>query len=117
MWTLSYITDEEIMNECGMDALCFLRTLSMGYKLSLLGVFNSFWLIPLYKLADPESTLSPAVQITVSNLPPGSERFLGSVLACYMLFLFTMYLVLKEFEWFIEMRVKFLRKRTARNYT
>jgi hypothetical protein len=123
-WMLNTLTDDEILDHCGLDALCFLRTLSMGYKICLLGVFNSYvlffwristknrglnfkplttfslclfhsiWLIPVYKTAGSseatEIVTGTIVSITVSNIPPGSMRFIATVIASYLLFGFCM---------------------------
>jgi hypothetical protein len=116
MWMLNTITDDEILDHCGMDALCFLRTLSMGYRICLLGMLNGFWLMPLYATAaDEESDVM--YRITTSNVPAESPRFIGTVLAAYTLFGYTMYLILREFEWFIELRHKWLGKAKPRNYS
>jgi hypothetical protein len=32
-WKLYVITDDELLNECGMDALCLVRIMQMGYRL------------------------------------------------------------------------------------
>ena len=34
MWKLYMVTDDELLDECGMDAMCFIRIAQMGYKLS-----------------------------------------------------------------------------------
>jgi hypothetical protein len=33
MWKVYMVTDDELLRECGMDALCFIRIAQMGYKL------------------------------------------------------------------------------------
>lgn len=33
MWRVYMITDDEIMEECGMDAVCYIRLVQMGYRL------------------------------------------------------------------------------------
>ena len=97
------------MEHCGLDALCFLRALTMGFNLSLVGVFNSIWLMPLYSTAKDDlldvvnGTATPKdriVQLTISNLPSESPRFLGTVFAAYILIFSTMYMILQEFKWF-----------------
>jgi hypothetical protein len=116
MWMLNTITDDETLDHCGMDALCFLRILSMGYRICLLGMLNGFWLMPLYATAaDEESDVM--YRITTSNVPAESNRFIGTVFAAYTLFGYTMYLILREFEWFTEMRHKWLGKAKPRNYS
>lgn len=104
-----------------MDALCFLRTLSMGYKLCLMGVFNSIWLFPLYATAETSEETAiindRVVEITVSHVPAESPRLVGTVIAAYLLFGYCMYLIFHEFEWFTEKRHKFLGAAKPRNYT
>lgn len=105
VWMLNTISDDELIEHCGLDALCFCRTLSMGYKLCLLGVFNASWLIPLYRTAadssETEGVRGPIVAVTLAHVPPQSSRLVGTALAAYMLFGYTMYLILHEFDWFI----------------
>jgi hypothetical protein len=55
--------------------------------------------------------------LTINNLPNGSYRFVASVLAAYVLFPLTMWLLMKEFEWFIDHRHKFLSEFNTRNYS
>lgn len=108
MLMLQKFTDDEIMEQCGMDSLCFLRTLRMGAKLCLLGVFNSIWLIPLYATAEESAETSniddAVVSATVANVPSGSARLVGTTLAAYLLFGYTMYLIMVDFKWFIGKR-------------
>ena len=102
---LQKFTDDEIMEQCGLDSLCFLRTLQMGAKLCLVGVFNSLWLIPLYATADESvetANIDDAiVASTVANIPAGSARLIGTALASYLLFGYAMYLIMVDFKWFI----------------
>ena len=34
MWRVYLVTDDELLEECGMDALCFIRIAQMGFKLA-----------------------------------------------------------------------------------
>jgi hypothetical protein len=119
-WKVFDVTDEEIFKDCGMDAMCFLRALRMGRKLSLCGCFNAVWLIPLYSTAEESDETAYLndiwAEISVSNLPSSSERFLGTVLASYIVFFYTMYLLFQEFRWYTKWRHKFLSKPWSRNY-
>jgi hypothetical protein len=117
MWQLNMITEDEMMMECGMDSVCIIRLLFMGYKLCLLAAFNSIWLMPLYSTSSSNSTITdPVISVTITKVPNGSPRLIGTVLATYFLFGYLMYLVLKEFEWFIEIRHKYLKRPVAENY-
>jgi len=98
------ITDDELLQEAGMDALCFLRTLRMGYRLCMLGIFNSLWLFPMYATAkeagDTADVTDPVQRLTIAHVPAGSSRLVGTTLAAYMLFVTCMYLILQELQWF-----------------
>jgi hypothetical protein len=48
-WKLWLISDDDFREACGMDALCFIRILRFGLKISLLSMFNSLWLCPMCK--------------------------------------------------------------------
>lgn len=119
-WKLKSISDDKLMDECGMDALCFVRVLRMGFKISLLGVLCSAVLMPLYATADDSqntrSITDNIAQLTISHVPEGSPRLLGAVIAAWIIFGYTMRLILKEFVWFIEKRHKFLATIRPRNY-
>lgn len=45
-------SDDEIMDDCGLDAICFLRALRFGRRLCYVGCFNAVWLIPMYRTAN-----------------------------------------------------------------
>lgn len=121
MWKLSTIGDSEMLDECGMDALCFTRVLELGVKLSLFGALNACWLMPIYATAEESDETSyigdPIVKITVSNVPSGSLRFVATVVAAYFIYFYTMYCILQEFKWFMIHRHQFLSKIRSRNYT
>jgi hypothetical protein len=119
-WKVFDVTDEELFKDCGMDAMCFLRALRMGRKLSLCGCFNAVWLIPVYataKESDETAYLTDLWdEISISNLPSSSPRFLATVLASYILFFYAMYLLFHEFKWYTKWRHKFLAKPWSMNY-
>ena len=117
MWQLNAITEDEMMLECGMDSVCVLRLLMMGYKLCLLAGMNAIWLMPLYATAPSDGTVTdPVISVTITKVANGNPRLIGTVLASYLLFGYVMYLVLQEFEWFIEIRHKYLKRPVVENY-
>jgi len=120
-WKLLFVSDDEILEQCGMDAVCFLRVLQIGFQLSLMGVFLSIWLLPIYGTAPSADSTDyiddRMVRVTVANVPPGSPRLLATVFAAYFLFGYAMYLILNEFEVFTANRIKFLSKAQPRNYS
>lgn len=103
MWGLNVITEDEILSECGLDALCFLRLLIMGYKIAVLSCFNAIWLLPLYATAPTDAVteliMDPVVKLTIANVPDGSIRCIGTVIAAYILFGYICYLILKVCQW------------------
>ena len=120
MWRLFTVTDTEMLEECGMDALCYCRVLEFGIKLASMGMLNALWLIPVYATAEEaletDHITDPIVSISVSHLPTGSKRFIATVVAAYVIFGYAMYNILLEFEWFTLYRNEFLSKKLSRNY-
>jgi hypothetical protein len=121
IWKVYEVTEEEIFEQCGMDALCYLRAMRFGRTLGLFGCFNAAWLIPLYAtaVASGETTYlqDHFVRISIANLPRSSPRFLGTVIAAYITFFYTMYLLVEEMKWYTFWRHKFLSRRSPSNYT
>lgn len=121
MWRVFGITDSEMLDECGMDALCFTRVLEFGIKLSCVGMLNAMWLIPVYATAEPADNTDcisdKTLLISVSHLPQGSYRYCATAVGTYIVTFFTMYQILEEFSWFIRFRHRFLSKKMARNYS
>lgn len=64
-------TDDEIFAQVGLDALCYLRTLRIGLKLSLLGCFIAVWSIPTYYTSPNEEQTDLLVD-SGSTVPPST---------------------------------------------
>lgn len=115
------ITEEEMVKECGMDALCFTRIANMGYKIAVVGSFNAIWLMVVYKTAknadDTSQVEGGVLEFTISHIPEGSNRFIATTLAAYIFFGYVMYVIMQDFEWFTEKRHEFLSRPTPRNYS
>jgi Late exocytosis, associated with Golgi transport/Calcium-dependent channel, 7TM region, putative phosphate/Cytosolic domain of 10TM putative phosphate transporter len=116
IWKLNAITEDEILTECGMDSLCVLRLLRMGYKIAFLSMLNALWLIPIYATDDSSTITDPVVALTIANLATGSNRLIGTVVAAYILFGYVMFLIFSEFKWFIEKRNMYLKRPVVENY-
>jgi hypothetical protein len=103
-----------------MDALCFIRALQFGRKLAIFGCCNAIWLIPVYYTAQPSKEtdyLTDFFQwISISNLSSSSPRYAATVVAAYLTFLYTFYLIFKEYKWYTEWRHTFLKLKAPRNY-
>jgi Late exocytosis, associated with Golgi transport/Cytosolic domain of 10TM putative phosphate transporter len=121
IWRLWLIPDDEIRDQCGLDSLCFLRVLRMGLRMSVVGMLNAVWLLPLYctagSEANSEASVDGIIRATVANVPSGSKRLAGTVLAAYILIGFTMHLILRELQWFSRQRHAFLSSMSPRNYS
>mmetsp|Transcript_21387 Transcript_21387/g.59271 ORF Transcript_21387/g.59271 Transcript_21387/m.59271 type:complete len:154 (-) Transcript_21387:1518-1979(-) len=55
VWGVYTIVDDQLMEECGLDAACFVRLIQMGWRLSLVGIFTSLFLLPVYITAEESS--------------------------------------------------------------
>mmetsp|Transcript_1346 Transcript_1346/g.2434 ORF Transcript_1346/g.2434 Transcript_1346/m.2434 type:complete len:887 (+) Transcript_1346:264-2924(+) len=137
-------TDDEIFQHCGMAAIVYLRFLRLGFKLSLVGIFNSFFLIPsnLYgcnpatpvvvtddattNIINTNTTTTKDIcasltdrveKIALSHVSPGEENIWATTVAAYIIFGSAMYFIFQEFEWFTEYRHKFCTQPRPDNYT
>lgn len=111
---------DEIASQCGMDAVTTIRLLELGVKLSCVAVFNSIYLMPVYKFTGIGGEISlsdPILEISLSNLPQGSNSIYATTIAAYIFFGSAMYLIAKDFDWFTTLRHKFLAQRRVQNYT
>lgn len=121
MWNLFFLTELQLRDECGMDAVCYNRIFSFGIKLSSIGIFHSIWLMPVYGTESMAPLIKvdddPLATVSISNIPAGSIRFIATVVASYCIFFSVMFLMLRELEWFTRARHEFLAKLLPRNFT
>lgn len=120
LWKVYSFSADELQETIGLDALCFLRLMNMGFRLACVGAFNSIWLLPVYATAEKGEDAPPSDavnDISFNVLPDGSPRFIATVVACYIFFGYTMYTILKECTWFVTQRQIWLRKFKPRNYS
>ena len=120
LWQVFDEDEDEILQQCGMDALCFIRMLRIGRKLSIVGCFNAVWLIPVYATAEESSETAyledRLVLISTANLPSESPRFLATIICAYTIFGYAMWLIIQELEWYTQKRHSFMSQRRPRNY-
>eukprot|EP00588_Corethron_pennatum_P006430 CAMPEP_0194286570 /NCGR_PEP_ID=MMETSP0169-20130528/32792_1 /TAXON_ID=218684 /ORGANISM="Corethron pennatum, Strain L29A3" /LENGTH=899 /DNA_ID=CAMNT_0039033047 /DNA_START=142 /DNA_END=2838 /DNA_ORIENTATION=+ len=130
MWNVFLVSDEEIFNHCGMDAIVFIRSLRYGRKVAYAGMFTSVFLLPLYFWSYSSSSSSYAgsqnttdlldmltlgvVHNEIGELEP---VFAAPVLAAYIVFGYALYLLLDEFAWYTKYRHRHLAKALPNNYT
>lgn len=121
IYRLLLVNEDDILEQCGMDALCFLRILSFGGKVAFVGVLNSVWLMPIYATS-PESEENSYIEdwvtkISATYVPASNGRLIATAVASWIVFCFAIHLLLKEFEWFTAKRHLYLSKTLPRNYT
>jgi calcium permeable stress-gated cation channel len=114
-------SDRELCEQCGLDALVFIRILQLGFKISVMGCLNAVYLIPVYfyaqKTDDNSGVIDDLDKCSIGNMNRGDSRMYGTVVASYLIFGTTMYLVVREFEWYITARHEFMRSFSPQNYT
>ena len=122
LWKVYSFSTDELRETIGLDALCFLRLMNMGFRLACVGAFNSIWLFPVYATAEkisnaPEDENVVVVVASVQIIKEGGSTFVATVVAAYIFFGYTMHTILKEFRWFITQRHIWLKRFNQRNYT
>mmetsp|Transcript_29069 Transcript_29069/g.50173 ORF Transcript_29069/g.50173 Transcript_29069/m.50173 type:complete len:1011 (-) Transcript_29069:114-3146(-) len=118
IWKVFSIDYEDISEQCGMDAVTTIKILEMGVKLSLVGVFNSAFLAPVYALlGNVVGQSDPVKGVSLSNLEPGHSAAIATTVAAYIFFGCFMHWIDKDFEWFTSHRHEFLSKKRETNYS
>ena len=118
MYKVFKVSDEDIREHCGMDAITTIRVLESGVKLSLVGIFNSFFLFPIYSsMGEGNHVLDSMYTLSLSNLGEGSKGTMATTFSAYTLFGAAMYFIAQDFEWFTAHRHEFLSRKCAQNCT
>lgn len=119
VWKVYSFSADELIETVGLDGLCFLRLMSMGFRFACVGACNSIWLFPVYATAtkDPASAENVVNYLSFNLLQDGSPRFIATVMAAYVFFGYVMYTMLREFSWFNEQRYNWLRRFKQQNYS
>ncbi len=118
-WRIWLISDTELSDECGMDALCMSRVLEWGVRITAFGsLVGCVILMPIYATAGGVHDGEKGIErLNTSNVPDGSDgHFIATVMAAYLIFGYIMYTTLDEFEWFYKFRYDFLSRPMPRNY-
>ncbi|KAF1313697.1 Calcium permeable stress-gated cation channel 1, partial [Globisporangium splendens] len=115
------LPEEEIMERCGLDTLSFLRFLRMGQKAALLVIVLSAVLLPLYVTATPPSNTrahtDPLESVSMSNLADRDPRLWASTGAAFIVSFFMMYLLVKEYQYYVAQRHELLGRAEAPQYS
>ncbi|KAF4660508.1 hypothetical protein FOL47_007137, partial [Perkinsus chesapeaki] len=120
IWGAVKVSDEEIYEYAGLDAAAFVRLLKMGVRISLMGCFNSVYLIPIYKYQDRDKSAGesdPMQSWSLGNLLNGDTAMIATLIASYLFFGYAMYLIYHEFSWYLSRRHSYLARPSVENYT
>ncbi|KAF1776408.1 Calcium permeable stress-gated cation channel 1, N-terminal transmembrane domain [Phytophthora cactorum] len=115
------VSDDDILQRCGLDTLTFLRFLRLGQKLALLAVGCSAVLFPLYATAAQPLTnrgsIDPLTRISVSNLPERSDRLWAPTIVAFIMATYAMRLLLEEYKLYVRCRHEVLGRMEAPQYS
>ena len=116
VWKVFNITDDDMREQCGMDALAAIRVMQTGVKLSLVGVFNSIFLFPIYSMFGNGSRPDDLIySLSLSDMGRNNSGVYATIVAAYFLFGAAMYFIVLDFKWFTAHRHAFLSKKSAQN--
>ncbi|OQR90886.1 hypothetical protein THRCLA_09167, partial [Thraustotheca clavata] len=119
-WVLPVITvsDDEIIEHCGLDALVLLRFIRLGRKLSSCGILLSVILFPVYSTANwTSSNLDILDRVEITSIKPNDNRFWAAVLCMYVMSGYCMYLLVIEYKVYSSRRHDFLGKFGVQQYS
>ncbi|KAL4100565.1 hypothetical protein PRIC1_008357 [Phytophthora ramorum] len=115
---LLFVTsDDELMDQCGMDTLFFFRFLRLCEKVTAVGVLCSAATFPIYYYAKRD-TLDALYRMTLSHLDTDEMwRFWFTVVTMYLVSLTTCYLLWQEYQEYIRRRHEFMSRKHSQQYT
>ncbi|KAE8904075.1 hypothetical protein PF005_g18830 [Phytophthora fragariae] len=115
------VSDDEILERCGLETLTYLRFLRLGQKLALLAVGCSAVLFPLYATAGPPPTnrtpIDPLMRISMSNLPERSDRLWAPTVVAFVIATYAMRLLVNEYKLYVRCRHQVLGQMEAPQYS
>lgn len=105
----------ELIEHAGLDSAVYLRIYLLGLKIFVPIAFLAWaMLVPInytnnYLEIDVSNiTFSNIDKLSISNIPPGSQRFWTHIVIVYVFTLWTCYVLLKEYAIIASMRLQFL---------
>ncbi|KAF0732234.1 hypothetical protein AaE_009236, partial [Aphanomyces astaci] len=112
------LTDDEVLDACGLDGLCFLRFIRLGRKVAACGVFLSAVLFPVYATAQwTRNDVDALERIALNILRENDPRFWAAVAAMYAISGYTLYLLHREYKDFVARRHHFLSQPYVQQYS
>ncbi|KAG6574571.1 Calcium permeable stress-gated cation channel 1 [Phytophthora cinnamomi] len=114
---LFFTSDDDILEQCGMDTLFFLRFLRLCEKVTAVGILCSAANFPIYYYAKRD-TLDPLYRMTLSHLDTNEMwRFWLTVVTMYLVSLTACFLLWKEYEEYIRRRHEFMSRKHTQQYS
>ncbi|RHY29692.1 hypothetical protein DYB32_004951 [Aphanomyces invadans] len=117
------VSDDEIIQHCGLDALCFLRLLRLGRNIAAASMAISCILIPVYATALKPPTGETAhdwitrMAMANMNVAMDPHRLWASAVAGVVITFWTMFLLLREWKVYVVRRHAFLSQKTLQQHT
>lgn len=113
------LSDDEILEYCGLDILMFLRFQRVGIKVALVGVISAIFLLPIYATG---GALQPGKRdeleyLSMGNVPAGSPRLYSSVVSAYWMTFTVLYFVWKEYKVFVDRKHAYMTKADVQQYS
>ena len=110
------VSDEEVIEYCGLDALMFLRFQRLCLKVASLGILTSILVLPVYRTGTnhEEHALD---RFSMANVRSGDARLYVAIVTAYTMALGTMALMLQEWKLYVQRRHEFLLRPNAHQYS
>eukprot|EP00282_Hemiselmis_andersenii_P025586 CAMPEP_0172001976 /NCGR_PEP_ID=MMETSP1041-20130122/3163_1 /TAXON_ID=464988 /ORGANISM="Hemiselmis andersenii, Strain CCMP439" /LENGTH=752 /DNA_ID=CAMNT_0012655665 /DNA_START=42 /DNA_END=2296 /DNA_ORIENTATION=- len=112
------LTDDELIQQAGLDAACFIRWLHYGLYISLVGVFNMCWMVGVFYTASENPKVKDSYsKLSLANTSDNDARLFAPFFATYIIYGVSMFLIRREFAWYIAKRHDVLSKKATQNYS
>lgn len=112
--------EPELIDHAGFDSVVYIRIYLLGLKIFVpLSVLAFAVLVPInitgrYLEHREDLSYSNLDKLSISNIPPGSQRFWAHLAMAYVFTFWTFYTLYKEYKLITSMRLHFLASQTRR---
>ncbi|XP_028549592.1 CSC1-like protein At4g02900 [Dendrobium catenatum] len=112
--------EPELIDHAGFDSAMYIRIYLLGLKIFVpLSVLAFAVLVPVnvtgrYLDHRKDLTFSDLDKLSISNIPPGSQRFWAHLTMAYVFTFWTCYTLYKEYKLITSMRLRFLASQSRR---
>ncbi|PKA67154.1 DNA-directed RNA polymerase III subunit RPC2 [Apostasia shenzhenica] len=112
--------EPELIDHAGFDSVVYIRIYVLGLKIFVpLSVLAFSVLVPVnitgrYLEHHKDLTFSDLDKLSISNIPPGSQRFWAHLVMAYAFTFWVFYILYKEYALITSMRLRFLASQTRR---